>query len=221
MPEGRTVIVTGALSCAVASDRTCTICVPGSSVFGTCAWIWPLDVASSGTETSPNVKHDPPSTVGGGTVEDAAFEARFCPFTVMNDPGVMLAEPSDEFTMPVAPVLIVGCVFVLVGASETTLKPESVIAYAVEPAESTTICRGLALKRVVPNTLNCGFSGTTATSESDPAAISTISNMVRESSTVVAVMLLRTGVVSRRYCVPESGATAATLSRGDGALRTG
>src|SRR5450631_121002 len=61
----------------------------------------------------------------------------------MNEPGLKFGVPSTEFTMPVAPALIVGRVSVPVGVSETTLSPESVIMYAVVPAEFTAIMRGL------------------------------------------------------------------------------
>ena len=44
-----------------------------------------------------------------------------------------------------------------------------VMAYAVVPAESTTIMRGLVLNRVVPKTLTTGFSGTGPTSDTAPA----------------------------------------------------
>src|SRR4051812_39957059 len=110
---------------------------------------------------SPNVTQDPPSTVGGGIVSAVAVPARFLPLIVMNDPGLKLVVPSAELMMPRAPVLITGRVSVPVGASEITLNPESVITYAVVPGESTTIMRGLVLKRVVPKTLTTGFSGAT------------------------------------------------------------
>src|SRR4051794_34701374 len=110
---------------------------------------------------SPNVRHDPPSTVGGGMMSAVAADARFAPVTVMNDPGRRFAVPSAAFTIPRAPAVIDGRVSVVEGANEMTLRPDSVIAYAVVPAESTTICRGFVLKRVVPNTLTTGFSGTT------------------------------------------------------------
>ena len=113
--------------------------------------------------------------------------------------------------MPRAPVSIAGRVSTPVGVSETTLSPESVIMYAVVPAEFTAIMRGFVLNRVVPKTLTTGFSGTTPASVSDPVCRLTISSVVRASSRVTVVMFCRTGVVSRSKRVASSGASAATL----------
>ena len=140
-----------------------------------------------------------------------AASARCAPLIVMNEPGRKFGVPSAEFTMPRAPVVIAGRVSVPVGVSETTLKPESVIMYAVVPAEFTAIMRGLVLNRVVPNTLTTGFSGTTPASVSSPVSRLTISSVVRASSRVTVVMFCRTGVVSRRKRLASSGASAATL----------
>ena len=97
------------------------------------------------------------------------------------------------------------------GAREITLNPEIVMAYAVVPAESTTIIRGLVLNLVVPKTLTTGFSGTGPTSDTAPAFRSIICRVVRESSRVAVVMFWRTGVVSHRNEWSFNGATAATL----------
>src|SRR5581483_5706414 len=95
---------------------------------GSCARIWPGAVCSSGSAVSLNVTQDPPRTVGGGIVFAAAAAARFVPVTVTNEPGLRFWVPSLEFTMPRAPVAIVGRVLVLAGVVETTLSPERVIA---------------------------------------------------------------------------------------------
>jgi ATP-dependent DNA helicase RecG len=94
--------------------------------------------------------------------------------------------------VPRAPVSIAGRVSVPVGVSETTLSPESVIMYAVVPAEFTAIMRGFVLNRVVPKTLTTGFSGTTPASVSSPVSRLTTSSVVRASSRVTVVMNLRT-----------------------------
>ena len=61
---------------------------------------------------SPKVTHDPPSTVGGGTLSATAAEARLAPVIVMKDPGRMFCVPSAEFMMPRAPGAIAGRVSV-------------------------------------------------------------------------------------------------------------
>src|SRR5579871_4530212 len=58
---------------------------------------------------------------------------------VMKEPGLMLLVPSVAFTIPPAPGAITGRVFGPEAVSEITLSPDSVMAYAVVPAESTTI----------------------------------------------------------------------------------
>src|SRR5579871_961215 len=130
---------------------------------------------------------------------------------VMKEPGLMLLVPSVAFTIPPAPGAITGRVFGPEAVSEITLSPDSVMAYAVVPAESTTIWRGLVLKRVVPKTFTGGFSGTTPASVSAPVVRSTISSVVRGSSRVVVVMLCRTGVVRRRNVVELRAVAAATF----------
>jgi hypothetical protein len=57
-----------------------------------------------------------------------AFDARFWPLTVMNEPGVMLPLPSLAFTMPPGAGLVTGVADAPEGASEVTLRPESVMA---------------------------------------------------------------------------------------------
>jgi len=64
----------------------------------------------------------------GGIVSAVAVPARLLPVSVMKEPGRKFGVPSAEFTIPRAPVLIEGRVSVFAGASETTLRPESVIA---------------------------------------------------------------------------------------------
>src|SRR5215471_14914697 len=160
---------------------------------------------------SPKVTHEPPSTVGGGIVSAVALAARLLPEIVINEPGRKVAVPSAEFTMPRAPVAIVGRVSVPVGARLITLRPLKVIMYAVVPAESTAIWRGVVLNRVVPNTLTTGFSGTTPASWTSPVWMLTISSVVRESSRVTVVMFWRTGVVSQRKRWLSSGAALAML----------
>ena len=140
-----------------------------------------------------------------------AVEARFLPVMVINEPGVMFVLPSLAFTIAPAPVLIMGCVLAPAGASEITLSPESVMTYAVVPAESATIIRGSVLNLVVPKTLTTGFSGTGPTSDTAPAFRSIIWRVVRESSRVAVVMFWRTGVVSHRKAWSFNGATAVTL----------
>ena len=58
-------------------------------------------------------------------------------------------------------------VLVLDGVVETTLSPDSVIAYAL-PRGSATSCRVGTFARAVPKTLVTGFSGTTPASVSSP-----------------------------------------------------
>jgi len=72
----RTTTVTGVLSCALASDRTSTTCVPGSSVSGACAMIWLPGVDSSGAAKSPNVtqEHVQFRRLGDPTAIDFAVE---------------------------------------------------------------------------------------------------------------------------------------------------
>ena len=159
---------------------------------------------------SLNVTQEPPSTVGGGIVLAAAGAARFVPLMVTNEPGLKFGVPSLEFTMPRAPVVIVGRVPVPAGVVETTLSPESVIAYALPLRIRRQLARG-QLARVVPKTFVTGFSGTTPASVSSPVWMLTISSVVRGSSRVAVVMFCRTGVVSRRKHLSSMGATAATL----------
>ena len=133
------------------------------------------------------------------------------PVMVTNEPGVMATVALLAFTTPLPPVEIAGCVLAPAGAREITLNPEMVMAYAVVPAESTTIIRGLVLNRVVPKTLTTGFSGTGPTSDTEPVFRSMVCRVVRESSLVAVVMFWRTGVVSHRNEWSFNGATATTL----------
>ena len=139
------------------------------------------------------------------------MSARWLPEIVINEPGLKFAVPSAEFTIPRAPVVIAGRVSVPVGVSDTTLRPESVIMYAVVPAEFTAIMRGFVLKRVVPKTLTTGFSGTTPASVFSPVSRLITSIVVRASSRVTVVIACLTGVVSRRKRFLSSGVNAATL----------
>ena len=86
----------------------------------------PLEVESNGTATSPNVTHDPPSTVGAGIVEAVADVARFWPLIVMKEAGKMLVLPSLAFTMPVALALMTGGD--PEGVSDIALRHDNVIA---------------------------------------------------------------------------------------------
>ena len=158
----------------------------------------PVDVTSSGTAMSPNVTQEPPSTVGGGIESAAAAPARLLPLIVMNEPGLIVRRAVGRIHDAARSVQSPAACSVPVGVSEITLSPESVMAYAVVPAESTAICRGCTLERVVPKTLATGFSGTTPASVSSPVCRLTISSVVRASSRVAVVMFCRTGVVSRR-----------------------
>jgi len=84
------------------------------------------------------------------------------------------------------------------------------MAYAVVPAESTTIIRGLVLNRVVPKTLTTGFSGT-----GPPATPPRIQvDRLQRGARIVARGrgdVLAHGVVSHKNWWSFNGATAATL----------
>src|SRR5580698_10109555 len=96
-------------------------------VAGSCAIICVGEVESSGIATSSTSTHDPPSTVGAGSVLAVAVEARLVPLISMNAPGADV-------------VVAVGI----------TLSPERVMAYAT-PFASTTIWRAGIGVRVDPN----------------------------------------------------------------------
>src|SRR5262245_8889485 len=150
----------------MASDRTCTVYIPGRRSPGSCAVICPEDVWSKGIATSLSVTQDPPRTLGAGSWAAVPEAARFAPLTRMNEPGRMPVVPSEPFTIPEDPAVICGAAEPC-GASGITLNPESVRIYTV-PFECTAIIRGGTLVRVVPKTVTGGFSASAPTTETDP-----------------------------------------------------
>src|ERR1700722_2306635 len=201
--------MTGALLCAVASERTCITTSPGRIVDGICPAIWPLAVWSRGISTEFITTQEPPNTVGEGSALATVAEARLDPLMVTNEPGLKVVVPSTE--------LIIGCVVAstgvvaaLEGVRGITLRPESVIAYAV-PCESTTIWRGGVGWAVLPKKEMGGFSGTRNVDAIAPVRTFTTSKVVWVSEVIVVVKLVRTGVVKRAKLFSSIGATEATL----------
>src|SRR5579885_1932415 len=116
-----TVTTTGELDCPIASECTCTTLEPGRMVAGICAEIWLGPVCKSGSGTSLNTTHDPPSTVGTGSWSAVAAEARLAPMIVMKEPALKFALPSLELMIALA--AICGCVDELAGVDGITLRP--------------------------------------------------------------------------------------------------
>src|SRR5580698_2002095 len=118
-------------------------------VAGSCAIICVGEVESSGIATSSTSTHDPPSTVGAGSVLAVAVEARLVPLISMNAPGANVDDPLVAFITAFEPA-VAGVVADVVVAVGITLSPERVMAYAT-PFASTTIWRAGIGVRVDPN----------------------------------------------------------------------
>src|ERR1700679_2900197 len=105
-------------------------------VAGSCAIICVGEVESSGIATSSTSTHEPPSTVGAGSVLAVAVEARLVPLISMNAPGAKIADPLVALTTDLEPP-VAGVVAEVAAPVGITLNPDSVIAYAT-PFASTT-----------------------------------------------------------------------------------
>src|SRR5712691_7653508 len=128
----------------------------------------------------------------------------------MNEPGDNRALPSAPLTIAEAPEPILGDGAPW-DASEITLNPERVRAYAV-PFEWTAKSRGGTFERVAPKTVTGGFSAMAPTTDVELLRRSANSSRGRESPTaVVEVIFCLACVVSRRNRFGSIAATAATL----------